>query len=157
MFMIDAYYSALTTLFGPVLGLHPAVGELIIVIFITFIITLFYKFLVDQKKVKELKDAVKEKQKQAKELQKTDPDASKKMTAEIFGLTNKQMKMTMKPMIVTLLFVILIFPWLKTVFIGPVVYLPFAIFGKESFGWLLWYIVASIPLSMLFRKAMGVL
>lgn len=151
----DAYYGILTKLFGPVLALHPAVGELLIAAFITFVITLFYKFLVDQKKVKEIRDNIKEMQKKSKDS-KEDPEKVKETTSEMFKLTNQQMKMTMKPMIVTLLFVILIFPWLRVVFIGPIVYLPFSIFGREWFGWFLWYVVLSMPLSIIFRKAMGV-
>jgi len=155
--VVEIYYNALTTVFGPVLGLHPAVGELAIAVFITFIITLFYKFLVNQNKVKDIRDKIKEIQKKSKDAQKENPEKSKELTTEMFKLTNQQMKMTMKPMLVTLLFVILTFPWLKTVFIGPIAYLPFSIFGREWFGWFLWYIILSMPLSVVFRKAMDVI
>ena len=157
MFMIDIYYGALTTLFSPVLALHPALAELIIAGLITFVITLFYKFLVDQKKMKEIREKVDAMRKEVKEYQKTDPEKANQVTTEMFKLTNQQMKINMKPMIVTLLFVILIFPWLKTVFIGPIVQLPFSLLGRTSFGWLLWYITVSIPLSTAFRKLMGVI
>jgi len=155
--VVEAYYKFLTLVFSPILSLHPAIAELIIAGMITFVITLFYKFLVDQKKMKSIREKIKEMQKEAKEHQKTDPEKANKITAEMFKLTNQQMKTNMKPMIVTLLFVILIFPWLKTVFIGPIVQLPVTLMGRTSFGWLLWYITISIPLSMTFRKLMGVM
>lgn len=155
--VVEVYYNILSAVFSPVLGMHPAVGELLIAAFITFIITLFYKFLVNQKKVKEIRDKVKEIQKQSKDAQKDNPEKSKELTADMLKLTNQQMKMTLKPMMVTLLFVILTFPWLKTVFIGPIVYLPFSIMGREWFGWFLWYVILSMPLSVVFRKAMDVM
>jgi len=162
----DFYYSALSTLFSPLMGLHPAIAEMIIAAIIVFIITLFYKFLVDQKKLKEIRDQVKEMQKKSKEMQKENPEKAKEITSEMLGLTNKQMKMTMKPILVTLLFVFLIFPWLRTVFMGPVVMLPFRIpwmhifpfefLWRDWFGWFMWYVLCSLPLSILFRKFMGV-
>ncbi len=155
--IVEAYYHALTTLFSPLMGFHPAIAELMIAIFITFTITVFYKLLIDQNAIKEIRGKMKELQSKSKELQKTDPSKAKEMTTEMFALTNKQMKMTTKPLIVTMLFVILIFPWLKTVFIGPVVNLPFSMFGREWFGWFLWYFVTTMPLSSIFRKAMGVM
>ncbi|MDD5417119.1 MAG: EMC3/TMCO1 family protein [Candidatus Aenigmarchaeota archaeon] len=152
--MIEIYYNALNAMFGPALGLHPALGELIVAAFITFIITIFYKYLLDQNKVKELKDKTKELQQKLKETK--DKEETNKLTSEMFGMSNQQMKMTFKPMILTLIFVISIFPWLKVAFPGQIVTLPFEILGRTSFGWFLWYIIVSFPLSIGFRKLMGV-
>jgi uncharacterized membrane protein (DUF106 family) len=155
MNMIEGYYGALSFIFAPILGLPPAVGELIIAAFITLIITLFYKYLVNQNKVKEIRDKTKELQKQIKEAK--DKETTNKLTTEMFSLSNQQMKMTFKPMMITLVFVVLIFPWLGTAFPGQIVTLPFEMFGRTSFGWFLWYVVISVPLSFIFRKAMDVM
>ncbi|MBU3896749.1 MAG: DUF106 domain-containing protein [Nanoarchaeota archaeon] len=153
--MIDAYYGALSFIFSPVLTLPAAVGELIIAAFITLIITLFYKYLVNQSKVKEIRDKTKELQKKMKET--TDKEETSKLTTEMFAMSNQQMKMTFKPMMVTLVFVVLIFPWLKIAFPGTIVTLPFEIMGRTSFGWFLWYVVVSVPLSFMFRKVLDVM
>ncbi|MBU3905345.1 MAG: DUF106 domain-containing protein [Nanoarchaeota archaeon] len=153
----EAYYSFLSTIFAPLLALHPAIGEGILAISIVFVITLFYKYLVKQDDMKDIRDQIKAKQKEAKEVQKTNPEQAQKMTSEILALTNKQMKMTFKPMLVSMMFVILLFPWLKLAFVGPIVYLPVEILGRASFGWFLWYIVISMPFSMAFRKLLGVM
>lgn len=153
----EVYYNVLNVVFSPLLRMHPAIGEAIIALLIAFTITLFYKYLVKQDKMKELRDQLKLKQKEIKDLQKTNPEEATKRTSEILTLTNQQMKMTMVPMMASLLFVILVFPWLKTVFVGPVVYLPVTILGREWFGWFLWYAIVSMPFSMAFRKIMGVM
>ena len=153
----EAYYNFLSTIFSPLLGLHPAIGEAILAIGIVFVITLFYKYLVKQDAMKELREQIKAKQTEAKEKQKENPEEASKMTSEILKLTNKQMKMTFKPMLVSMLFVITLFPWLKTAFVGPIVYLPFEILGREWVGWFLWYIVVSMPFSIAFRKLMDVM
>jgi len=155
MNMIESYYGALSFIFGPVLALPAAVGELIIAAFITLIITLFYKYLVNQNKVKEIRDKTKELQKKMKETK--DKETTNKLTTEMFSLSNQQMKMTFKPMMITLVFVVLIFPWLGTAFPGTIVTLPFEMFGRTSFGWFLWYVIISVPLSFIFRKALDVM
>ena len=102
-------------------------------------------------------DQIKAKQAEVKEVQKENPEEAKKMTSEILALTNKQMKMTFKPMLVSMMFVILLFPWLKLAFVGPIVTLPVEILGRTTFGWFLWYIIISMPFSMAFRKLLGVM
>lgn len=156
--VVNAYYSALSAIFAPVLALPPAIAELILAAIIIFIITLFYKYLVDQNKVRDHKEQIKELQKRIKELQKTNPAEANKLLGEVLNMTNKQMLMNFKPMIPTMLLVFALLPWIAFVYAGKqVVLLPFAIpyFGSD-FGWIMWYLIISIPLSMLFRKLLGV-
>jgi len=151
------YYPILSAIFGPILTLPKHIAEFFIAVFIIFIITIFYKFLINQNKMKELKDEQKKMQEKVKELQKTKPEEANKLMSETLKLTNKQMMMNFKPMIATFIFIIAFLPWLATIFEGPVVLLPFTLpyFGAD-FGWLMWYVVISFPLSMLFRKILGV-
>jgi len=155
--MFEGYFSILTTIFQPILVLPAPVAELIIAAFIIFIITLFYRFLVDQNKVRELKTKLKEKQQEAKEVQKTNPKQANALMNEVLKLTNRQFKMNLKPLIFVFILVIILLPWVASVFPGVVVLLPFSLpFLGNDLGWLMWYIIISLPLNQLFRKFMGV-
>src|SRR3989338_7549912 len=142
-------------------AIPPAMPPVLSVLFfsalISLIISIFNKLLVDNKKVSELKQKQKDLQAKAKAVQKENPDEANKIFSEVMSTTN--VKMNMKPMIPTMLFVILLLPWLGEIFTTPVAILPnhmeLPLFGND-FGWLSWYFITSIPLSTLFRKALGV-
>lgn len=153
-FMFD---SMLSGVFAPLLGMNPVIGLFIFAAFISFVLTLPYKFLLDQKKVRELKEKTKEIQKQIKEAQKTDQKKANELLTEMLALSNKQMLSNFKPMLPGMMLVVILLPWLASAFAGPIVILPFSlpIFGND-FGWLMWYLLASIPLTYIFRKMLGV-
>lgn len=157
--MIDAYYKILSTVFSPVLALPPAISELILAAIICFIITVFSKKLIDQNHALEIKKQIKNFQEKIKTAQKNkQTDEANRLMTQMLNLNSQQMKLMMKPMIPTMLFVILFFPWLGFVYAGKqVLLLPVSLplFGNDL-GWFTWYIIVSIPLTMLFRKAMGV-
>ncbi len=155
--MVSFYYPVLDFVFGPVFGLPPAIGEAIVAAVVTIVITLFYKYMVDQNKMRELKTKVKELQKKQKEVPKGNTEELNKLLSEMLSLQNQQMKLNLKPMIPTLLIAVAVFPWMGSVFTGPMVILPFALpFFGNDFGWLMWYIILSIPMSIVFRKILGV-
>jgi uncharacterized membrane protein (DUF106 family) len=157
MGIVESYYAALSTVFGPLVALPPVIGEAIFAAMITLVITLFYRYLVDQASLREMKAQMKALQDKAKELQKTNPEEANKTVSEVLKLSNKQMIMNFKPMFPTLIFVLLLLPWMGTVWNGAVAMLPFTLpyFGND-FGWLMWYILLSVPMSQVFRKALGV-
>jgi len=151
------YETTLATIFSPLLALPPILGEGILAVILTFITTLFYKYLVDQNKVKELKQKQKDLQAKIKELQKIKPEEASAATKEVLELTNKQMMMNMKPMFATMAIVIVILPWMATAFTGTIAVLPFSLpFFGNDFGWLAWYFFISITFTTLFRKLLGV-
>lgn len=154
--MIESYYAALTTIFTPILFFPKPIAELILAIIVIFIITLFYKYMINQDEVRKLKDEQKTLQQKMKEVQ-NNPEETKRLTTEIFKLSNRQMQMSFKPMIPTLIFAAAILPWMSKTFGSRIVMLPFTLpyFGND-FGWLMWYLIISFPLSILFRKMMGV-
>jgi len=140
-----------------IFGLPIAIEELVLSAVIVFIITLFYKVLINQNTVRELKNEQKEKQQRIKELQKTNPQEANKLLNDVLKLTNKQMRMNTRPMIPTFILVIITLPWLAQLFPEAVVKLPFTLpFFGNDFGWLMWYIIISIPLNQLFRRLVGV-
>jgi uncharacterized membrane protein (DUF106 family) len=139
------------------IGFIPAIDELLLVSAVLFVTSLIYKLLINRSEMKEIKVKQKEKQDRIKEVQKTNPNEANQLMKEMLNLSNKQMKMTMKPMMVSLLVFILVLPILPNLFPGVVVNLPFTLpyFGSD-FGWLAWYFVLSLPLNSIFRKLLGV-
>jgi len=139
------------------IGLPVAVEELLASIAITLVITLFYKYLINQNDVRQLKASMKEKQAKAKELQKANPQEANKVVNEIMALSSKQMRMNTKPMLLTLALVGITLPYFAQAFPGTVVSLPVSLpFLGSSLNWFWWYVLVSIPLGYFFRKVLGV-
>ncbi|MBI4174833.1 MAG: DUF106 domain-containing protein [Candidatus Aenigmarchaeota archaeon] len=206
-------------IFGFLLNYPPAFSVFIFSIIILFVINIFYKILINQNDAKATKERTKEISKEMKEAQKAgDKDKSKRLMGELMSQNSKMMRMTMKPMIVSLIVVIVLLPSLATFYGDKIVALtdsrgsvdlhgttyqvekmngtvkvgdascsapctlevansnykvtqegnglkiaevvavtPFALpyFGS-AFGWLGWYIICSIPLVIIMRKAMKI-
>ena len=154
--VVEIYFGLLTTIFSPVLALPAYIAETIIAGVVVFISTMFYKFLADQGAIKKLREEQKAISKKVKEIQKEDPEKANALMKEALKLTNKQMKMNMKPMMLSMIVVVGTFPWLGTVFVGPVLTLPFTIpFLGAEFGWFAVYIVVAILFGMGLRKKLG--
>ena len=206
-------------IFGFLLNYPPAFSVFVFSIIILFVINIFYKILINQNDAKQTKERTKEISRQMKEAQKAgDKDKSKKLMGELMSQNSKMMRMTMKPMIVSLIVVIILLPSLATFYGDKIVTLtdnkgsvaldgtayqveksgstvkvgenscsmpctteiagndyrilpegsnvklaqivavtPFSIpFLGTSFGWLGWYIICSIPLVIIIRKAMKI-
>ena len=154
--VVEAYYSFLTGLFAPVIGLNFAVAELLLASIVVFIITLLYRFLIDQNKAREMKTQMSEMQKRLKDV-KDNKEETDKISSEMMKMTSLQMRNSLKPMIVVMFVAFAFLPWMADAFASSTVSLPFSLpFLGNDFGWLAWYIVISIPLSMVFRRALGV-
>ena len=204
-------------------GLPIFFEEILMSAVIVFFMTLIYKFLINQNELRELREKIKEKQANAKEVQKTNPEEYKRITTEMLLISNKQMRFTMKPMLASLIIFLAVSPLLGELYgdrtinlienngnftldgktyslelnnqsvsldgvqckipcdeqtIGNykwnilykeddknkqvvlsriVVLLPFSLpFFENDFGWVMWYVLNSLILSFIFRKALGV-
>jgi uncharacterized membrane protein (DUF106 family) len=134
------------------------ISELLIAALVILVITLIKKKFVNQEALKKIKEEMKNLQKKVKEIEKTNPDQAKSLSAEMMKLANKQMSMNYKSLIPTMLFVIIFLPWVALVYSGShVAMLPFTLpyFGND-FGWLMWYFIASLPLTLIFNKLLDV-
>jgi len=101
--------------FGFLLNFAPAFSVFIFSIIILVVINIFYKVLINQQHAKELKQRSKDLSREMKEAQKAgDKEKSKKLMSELLQQNNKMMKLTMKPMIVSLVVVIILLPSLST-------------------------------------------
>ncbi len=102
-------------LFGFLLNYTPALAVFIFSIIILFVINIFYKILVNQNEAKATKERTKEISREMKEAQKSgDKDKSKRLMGELMSQNSKMMRMTMKPMIVSLIVVVILLPSLAT-------------------------------------------
>jgi len=136
---------------------QPLLSIILVSFVITFLLTLIYKLLIPQDKMKELKKRTKELQQKMK----NEKDTNKVMEAqkEMLGLSGEQMKLSLKPMLITYLPLILVFMFLRNAYtgIGDIIHwganLP--IVGTGA-GWLLCYIILSITFSIILRKLLGV-
>lgn len=154
---IQGYYAILNSVFAPLFSLDPAISVLILCVLVMFILTASKRLIVNQGVLRDIKAQIKEKQKKMKEI-KDNEEERKKVMNEVMSLSNKQMKMNMKPMIISLLIVALILPWMAITFTGPVVDVPFVWpFSNANYmGWLGWYFILSMPLVQIFNKILGV-
>src|SRR3989344_2376358 len=109
-------------LFGFLLNFPPAFSVFIFSIIILFVINIFYKILVNQQHAKEVKQRTRDISKEMKEAQKAgDKDKSKKLMGELMSQNSKMMRMTMKPMIVSLIIVVILLPSLATFYVDKIV------------------------------------
>lgn len=206
-------------IFGFLLNYTPALSVFVFSVIILIVINIFYKILINQNEAKQIKDRSKEISAQMKEAQKAkDTDKSKRLMSELMQNNNKMMKLTMKPMIVSLIVVIVLLPSLSTFYGDKIVALqdnkgsvtlsgqnytleksnglvriaggdcvtpctvelanhnykvtqdndninvamivttlPITLpFLGNTFGWLGWYIICSMPLVIIIRKAMKI-
>ena len=146
--MVLGITTSATSFLKVLVNLSP-LGTLLTISFIlTLLSTLAYKYLTDQKKLKEIKDETKKLQEEMKLLKN---DASKMMEKqkEIMQKNMYVMRSSFKPLLYTFIPFLLIFILLKNV------YEPL---GKLVFGlsWIWIYVLSSFVFSILIRKLLKV-
>jgi len=138
---------------------QPLIGIILFSFIITFALTLAYKYLINQQKMKDMKARTKELQ----EKMKNEKDTAKlaDIQKEMLQMSMEQMKLTMKPMLITFLPLILVYGGLRTVYTaagtGDIINwganLPLVGTGA---GWLLSYIIFSFIFNIILRKVLKV-
>jgi uncharacterized membrane protein (DUF106 family) len=107
------FETTLNPVFSPLLKL-PAVAAIgIISLLVSFIITIVYKYMTDQVKMKDMKMRQKELQKQMK-ANRGDPQKLMKIQKEAMDINLKYMTQSFKPTLVTFIPIIIIFAWLNS-------------------------------------------
>jgi len=123
---------------------YPRTSIIVLAFIVTLFITIVNFFMVDRKRMKEIR----EKQKRLREEMKKFKDNPQKMmeiNKQMMEDMPEQLKHSFKPMLVTIIPLIILFKWLRAT------YAITAISGS----WFWWYIGASILFSMLLRKIFG--
>ena len=124
---------------------NPKVSLVTISFLITLAMTLVTKYFTDQSKMKELKDIQKACQIKLKD-NKGNLEEQKKIQKEIMACSMELMKHSFKPIIFTFIPLILIFWWIREIFLETVI----------ANTWLWWYIGAALISSIFLRKVLNV-
>ena len=122
----------------------PRISIIIISLIVTIFITAVRYFMTDREKMKEIKERQKELRREMKEF-KDHPEKMMEINKKMLEDFPEQMKQSFKPMLITIIPIIIIFGWMKSV------YAVTAIAGT----WLWWYIGASIIFSIILSKSLG--
>jgi uncharacterized membrane protein (DUF106 family) len=120
---------------------NPVLGIFLLSSVISLLITLVYKYTIDQEQMKELKKRQKDTQAKIKE-HKNNPQKAMELNKELMSQTGEMMKHQFKPMLFTFLPIIILFRWMRAIFVST----PF-----ES-SWVFYYIVFGIISNILFKK-----
>lgn len=126
---------------------YSLISLLLISLILNFIIVLVYKFMTNQRRLKEIKtemDGLKNEMKKHKE----NPQKLMDLQKQTMEKSLEQMKHTMKPMLVTMIPLLLIYGWLKNI------YGPQKLLGPLTWVWV--YIISSFIYSIILRKIMKV-
>ena len=121
------------------LSVSPKLSIAIFSVLVTFVSSLAQKFLTDQEHLKAHKKRQKEIQAEIKKTK--DPTVMQELNAEMMKITGIMFKSSMKPMFVTLIPFLLLFSWLRGI------YVP--LLGN---GWIWYYLGYSVASSIIIRK-----
>ncbi|MBU3923861.1 MAG: DUF106 domain-containing protein [Nanoarchaeota archaeon] len=121
----------------------PRISIAVFSVIVTFVSTLAHKWLTNQEHLASLKKRQKEIQKELKGCK--DECVLKELNAEMLSLTGVMFKGSMKPMFVTIIPFLILFTWLRGI------YVP--LMGNS---WIWYYLGFSIVASMILRKVMKV-
>ncbi len=124
---------------------NPRVSIVIIGLLITLLSTLVTKWVTNQERMKELKDKQKENQKLMKE-HKGNATKMMEIQKEMMGHSMEMMKQSFKPMIFTLIPIIIIFGAIRNVYATT----------ELVKSWIWYYIVSAMIGSIIFRKILKV-
>lgn len=133
-----AYYDFLNIVFAPLLKLPVLWAVIALALFVSLIVILVTKYTTNQALMKKIKDDMKEHQKQIKEL-KNEPAKALEVQKKSMELNMKYMMHSLRPTLITLIPIILIFGWMSSIFayesIKPQQEFSITVFfGKNSNG-----------------------
>ncbi|MBS3093297.1 DUF106 domain-containing protein [Candidatus Pacearchaeota archaeon] len=123
---------------------YPRIAIILISLVMTLFITVVRYFMTDREKMKEIRDRQKKLRAEMK-LYKNHPEKMMKINKKMMEDFPEQMRQSFKPMIITIIPVLLLFTWMKAVFVATAI----------ANTWLWWYIGASIVLSIIVSKLFG--
>lgn len=97
---------------NPAMYMHPLIATLLISILVTVLMTYVYKWMTDQKEMKELKDKIKKYSDDMKK-EKKDPKKVMEFQKKAMQVNMQYFTKSMKPTLITFIPLILIFAWLN--------------------------------------------
>lgn len=148
--------------FKPLLAFGDPIAIAMIALVASTVSSVITAKFVDHKRLKELQNEVGKYSKQLRQAYKSNDkekiESIKKDEPRFYQMQSELMKMQF-PMFYGIIPVIFIFSWLKANFeAGAIVQLPFIfpILGRAELGWLGWYILSSLPMTLAVRKILRI-
>lgn len=120
---------------------YPLISVILFAILISFFISLVNYFVLDKEKMHNIKKRQKEIQEEMKN-HKDNPAKLSELQKEMFSHMGETMKQSFKPMLITFIPLILIFPLMRNLLITSPI----------ASTWFWWYLGASLASSFVFRK-----
>lgn len=149
------FSEALDWLFAPIVNnFSQVVSVIVISLIFTVIVTFIYKKFTNQQELKSIKEEMTQLRGSMKD-HKDNPEKLTEINKRIWELSSKQMRSNFKPMLITMIPLLLIANWMRTEFaeVGLLINWGFKIpLLGTGFTWIGTYIVTSIVIGMLLRK-----
>lgn len=124
---------------------YPRISIIVISLGVSFFVSIIQKYFGNQERMKEIKEKQKELQKKMKDHQKDgNHDKVMELQKQMFGHMGETLKHSFKPMLITMIPLLILIYWLKDIY-NPIL----------GGWWLAWYIGASLVFSMIFRKVLN--
>lgn len=120
---------------------NPKLSIVIISFLISLFVTVIRYFMTDKEKMREIKEKQKKLREEMK-MHKNNPEKMMELNQKMINDLPEQMKQGFKPMIITLIPILLIFAWMRSVYSVTDI----------ANSWLWWYIISSIIFSIILGK-----
>lgn len=123
---------------------YPKTSIILISLAVTIVITLVRYLTTDRAKMKEIRERQKQLRAEAKQFR-DHPEKMMEINKKMLEDFPAQMKESIKPMLITIIPILLLFGWMRTVYAATAI----------SSSWIWWYIGASIIFSIILSKVFG--
>jgi uncharacterized membrane protein (DUF106 family) len=123
---------------------YPHASIILISLGVTILITIVRYYMTDRVKMREIRERQKKLREEMK-LYRDHPEKMMELNKKMLEDFPEQMRQSFKPMIITLIPVLVIFWWMKSVYEGTAI----------ASTWFWWYIGASIIFSIILNKVFG--
>lgn len=128
-----------------ILTSYPRISVIVIALLVSLFISIIQKYFGNQERMKEIKQKQKSLQEKMKEHQKDgNHDKVMELQKEMFSHMGETFKHSFKPMLITMVPLLILIYWLKDIY-NPIL----------GGWWLAWYIGASLVFSMVWRKVLN--
>lgn len=125
----------------PFMQTYPHLAVILAALLIAFFISLVNYFVLDKERMREIKGKQKALQEEMKN-HKDNPQKLMELQKEMFSHMGETMRHSMKPMLITFIPLIILFPILRSMLLETAI----------ASTWFWWYLAASIASSLVFRK-----
>ncbi len=124
--------------------IYPRTSIIVISVAVTIAITIIRYFMTDREKMKEIRERQKKLRQEMKQF-KDNPEKMMDINKKMLEDMPEQMKMSFKPMIITLVPLLILFAWLRGTFADTVI----------ASTWIWWYIGSAVISGIVVSKVMG--